>query len=76
MRGGPHVVHLDDVPAEEMLRFEFADGHTASIWEKWIEMSPRYFAFWNTWDPGAMTPRHGPHRRPHQPDPRRRDPMR
>ena len=59
MRGGPHVVHLDDVPAEEMLRFEFADGHTASIWEKWIEMSPRYFAFWNKWDPGAMTPRHG-----------------
>jgi len=34
-----------------MARFEFADGRTASIWEKWIAMSPRYFAFWNRWDP-------------------------
>jgi hypothetical protein len=59
MRGGPKITHLDDVLEEEMLRFEFADGHTASIWEKWIEMSPRYFAFWNRWDPGAMTPLHG-----------------
>lgn len=52
MRGGPSIKHLDDVPAEEMLRYEFADGRTASIWEKWIELSPRYFAFWNKWDPG------------------------
>lgn len=44
MRGGPSIKHLDDVPAEEMLRYEFADGRTASIWEKWIELSPRYFA--------------------------------
>jgi hypothetical protein len=59
MRGGPSIKHLDDVPAEEMLRYEFDDGRTASIWEKWIEMSPRYFAFWNKWDPGAISPRHG-----------------
>jgi hypothetical protein len=49
MRGGPSIKHLDDVPAEEMLRLEFSDGRTASIWEKWIELSPRYFAFWNKW---------------------------
>lgn len=36
MSGGPSIKHLDDVPAEEMLRFEFADRHTASIWEKWM----------------------------------------
>jgi hypothetical protein len=59
MRGGPTIRHLDDVPSEEMLRFRFSDGRTASIWEKWIEMSPRYVAFWNAWDPGAMTPQHG-----------------
>lgn len=59
MMGGPSIKHLDDVPAEEMLRYRFADGRTASIWEKWIEMSPRYIAFWNRWDPGAMTPHHG-----------------
>jgi hypothetical protein len=59
MMGGPSIKHLDDVPAEEMLRFEFEDGHTASIWEKWIELSPRYVAFWNRWEPGAMTQQHG-----------------
>lgn len=59
MKGGPSIKHLDDVPAEEMLRYEFADGRTASIWEKWIELSPRYFAFWNKWDPGAISSQHG-----------------
>ncbi|EID15678.1 hypothetical protein MHAS_03131 [Mycolicibacterium hassiacum DSM 44199] len=29
MRGGPSIKHLDEVPAEEMLRFEFSDGRTA-----------------------------------------------
>jgi hypothetical protein len=59
MRGGPSIRHLDAVPEQEMMRIAFADGRTASIWEKWIEMSPRYVAFWNRWDPGAMTPCHG-----------------
>lgn len=61
MRGGPIIKHLDEVPAEEMLRFRFKDGRMASIWEKWIELSPRYIAFWNKWDPGAMTAHHGHH---------------
>ena len=39
MHGGPIVSHRDDVAAEEMSRFRCADGRTASIWEKWIEMS-------------------------------------
>jgi hypothetical protein len=59
MRGGPTIKALEDVPAQEMWRFEFEDGRTASIWEKWIEMSPRFSAFWNRWDPGAMNPSHG-----------------
>ena len=59
MYGGPIIRHLDDIEAEEMLRFRLADGSIASVWEKWIEMSPRYFAFWNKWDPGAMTAQHG-----------------
>lgn len=61
MQGGPRIKHLDDVPYEEMLRFRFRDGRTASIWEKWIELSPRYVAYYNKWDPGAMTPSHGHH---------------
>ena len=59
MYGGPKLVHLDDVPAEEMVRYRYGDGRMASIWEKWIEMSPNYIAFWNKWDPGAMSPHHG-----------------
>jgi hypothetical protein len=59
MRGGPVIKLLDEVPMEEMARFRFADGHTASIWERWIELSPRYVAFWNRWDPGAFSPSHG-----------------
>ena len=31
MMGGPSIKHLDDVPAEEMLRFEFADRHSNFI---------------------------------------------
>lgn len=61
MYGGPIIKHLDDVPTEEMLRFRLKDGRIASIWEKWIELSPRYVAFWNKWDPGAMSPQHGHH---------------
>lgn len=61
MHGGPILKQIDDVPAEEMLRFQLRDGRIASIWEKWIEMSPRYIAFWNKWDPGAMSPNHGHH---------------
>jgi hypothetical protein len=59
MMGGPVIRHLDEVPEEEMARYRYADGHTASIWEKWIAMSPRYVAFWNRWDPGAISPQHG-----------------
>ncbi len=61
MRGGPSIKHLDDVPWQEMTRIRYRDGTTASIWEKWIELSPRYVAFYNKWDPGAMSPFHGHH---------------
>ena len=61
MRGGPSIKHLDDVPWEEMTRTRYADGREASIWEKWIELSPRYLAFYNRWDPGALSPLHGHH---------------
>jgi hypothetical protein len=46
VRGGPSIKRPDDVPTEGMLRWLLAHGHTASIWEKWIEMSPRSFAFY------------------------------
>ena len=61
MRGGPVIKALKDVPMEEMTRYKLPDGRFASIWERWIEMSPRYIAFWNRWDPGAWSPSHGHH---------------
>src|SRR5690606_26536232 len=54
MRGGPLIKHLDDVPWFEAMRLRFDDGHTASIWEKWIEYTPRYVVFYNVWEPGAL----------------------
>ena len=59
MRGGPSIKQFDDTPFHDVLRFRFADGRIARIREKWIEMSPRFVAFYNEWDPGAMTPKHG-----------------
>ena len=61
MRGGPVIKTLDDIPWQEMTRVKYKDGRTASIWEKWIELTPRYFAYYNKWEPGAMSPHHGHH---------------
>jgi hypothetical protein len=61
MRGGPSILHIDDIPSEEVARYRLADGRIASVREKWIELSPRYVAFYNEWDPGALSPLHGHH---------------
>ena len=61
MRGGPIIKCIEEVPEEEMTRIRYNDGLIASIWERWIELSPRYIAFHNRWDPGAMSPYHGHH---------------
>lgn len=61
MQGGPRIKHLDDVPWFEAMRLRFEDGRTASIWEKWIEYTPRYLVFYNKWEPGALAPYHGHH---------------
>jgi hypothetical protein len=59
MLGGPRIVDLEDVPAQEVVRIEFADGRTASVYERFLETSPRMFTFHNRWDPGTMSLRHG-----------------
>ncbi len=59
VRGGPSIKHFDDTPFMDVMRFRLADGTTARVREKWIELSPRFVAFYNEWDPGAMSPRHG-----------------
>ena len=60
MQGGPRVKHLDDLPWVEVARIQLPD-RIASIWEKWIELSPRFVCYYNKWDPGMLCPRHGHH---------------
>jgi hypothetical protein len=64
MLGGPRIKHVDDVLEQEVVRIEFDDGRTASVWERFIEMTPNFLSFYNRWDPGMITRRHG-HRGDH-----------
>ena len=59
MHGGPSIVDLEDLPWMEVSKIRLSDGRVVGIKEKWIELSPRYVAFFSVWDPGAMTPPHG-----------------
>jgi hypothetical protein len=59
MQGGPRIRHLDDLPWIEVSKIRLADGRIVGIKEKWLEMSPRFIAFYNVRDPGAITPPHG-----------------
>lgn len=59
MIGGPRIKHIDDVQEQEVVRIEFEDGRSASIYERFIESTPRFFAFYNRWEPGVIAPHHG-----------------
>ena len=59
MHGGPSIVDVEDLPWMEVSKIRLSDGRVVGIKEKWIELSPRYVAFFNLWDPGAITPPHG-----------------
>jgi hypothetical protein len=59
MLGGPRIVDIEDVPEQEVVRIEFDDGRSASVFERFVETNPRMFSFYNRWDPGMMSLRHG-----------------
>jgi hypothetical protein len=59
MIGGPRIRHIDEVIENEVVRIEFADGRTASVYERWIEHLPYFISWWNRWDPGMIQRRHG-----------------
>ena len=61
MIGGPKITHAHDKPEHEVVRINYRDGRVASVRERFLEMTPRYFSFHNTWEPGALAPRHGHH---------------
>ena len=59
MFGGPRIVDTEEVDAREVVRIEFDDGRSASIWERFLLPSPSMFTFYNKWDPGMISLRHG-----------------
>jgi len=59
MMGGPRIKHVDDVEAHEVVRIEFDDGGSASIYERFMEHLPNFLSFYNRWDPGMIQRRHG-----------------
>ncbi len=58
MAGGPRFTHLDDDTWQECRRQQHGD-HTASVWERWLEFSPRYLSLYARWDPGMIVQPHG-----------------
>jgi hypothetical protein len=64
MLGGPLIVHVDDVREQEVVRVEYEDGRKTSIFERFLLQSPRFFSFWNRWEPGMISLKHG-HRGDH-----------
>ena len=61
MQGGPRIKQIGEVEEFIVSSIQYENGTVSNIVEKWIERSPRYWVFWNKWDPGAMTPSHGHH---------------
>jgi hypothetical protein len=58
MAGSPRFTHLDDHTWQECRRQQHGD-HTASVWERWLEFSPRYLSLYARWDPGMIVQPHG-----------------
>jgi hypothetical protein len=64
----PLFRHLEDpdVPWQQVRAVRLADGTVASVWEKWLAISPDplYLSLYAKWDPGVIQRRHG-HHSPH-----------
>ena len=56
--GSPRFRHLDGEKWQEVRRQQHGD-HTASVWEKWLELSPRYLSLYAKLDPGMIVQPHG-----------------
>lgn len=61
MLGGPKIVHLDEVKEQEVVRVDYEDGRSTSIYERFLLQTPRMFSFYNKWDPGMFSLKHGHH---------------
>src|SRR3546814_4967474 len=59
MLGGPIIIHVDDAREQEVVRVEYDDGRVTSIHERFLVDTPRFFSFYNRWDPGMFSLKHG-----------------
>jgi len=50
--------HLDDEKWQEVRTQQHPDGRK-SVWEKWLEFTPRCLSLYAQWDPGMMVHAHG-----------------
>ena len=54
----PRFRHVDDEKWHEVRALEQA-GQRLSVWEKWLEFSPKLLCLYARWDAGMMVQRHG-----------------
>lgn len=54
----PRFRHVDEEQWHEVRALEQA-GRRTSVWEKWLEFSPKLLCLYARWDPGMMVQRHG-----------------
>lgn len=64
MLGGPVIKHLAEQRENEVVRIEFSDGRSASVWERFLVVAPNFVSFYNRWDAGMISLKHG-HRGDH-----------
>ena len=58
---GPRIVHVDDVPWQEVRRQQHGPDpeHTASVYERWLDTGGGFLSLHARWDPGMMVQPHG-----------------
>ena len=56
---GPRFSNLDSTTPQEVRRISMGGDATASVFEKWLDFSPRFLSLWARWDPGMMVHAHG-----------------
>src|SRR5262245_24884584 len=59
--GGPRIVHVDDVPWQEVRRQQHGPdpARTASVYERWLDAGGGFLSLHARWDPGMMVQPHG-----------------
>ncbi len=58
---GPRIVHVDDVPWQEVRRQQHGpdQARTASVYERWLDTQGEFLSLHARWDPGMMVQPHG-----------------